>query len=137
MKPDYDIIRKLLGVFLESKRTFITIDDIIKGTDSGIIDEDFLFHFLLIVENGLISNKNLTCNSPEDVGLTFGFNGNIIKFQVPVRLTQNGIDFANALNQKPVLEKVKKELSEAPFTFVKAAAAKIFSKILSDKLGID
>lgn len=137
MKPDYDIIKKLLGAFLKSERTFLTIDDIIACTDSGIIDERFLFHFLLIVENGLISNKNLTCSSPRDAGLSFGINGNVIKCQVPIRLTQSGIDFANALNQKPVLERIKKELADAPFTFVKTAAGKIFSKILSEKLGID
>ncbi|WP_273818079.1 DUF2513 domain-containing protein [Providencia rettgeri] len=137
MKPNYDIIKELLGIFLKSDRTFLTIDDLIACTDSGVIDENFIFHFLLIVENGLISNKNLTCCSPGDVGLSFDFNGNIIKRQLPIRITQNGIDFANALNQKPVLERIKNELSDAPFAFVKTVASKLFSKILSEKLGID
>lgn len=137
MKPNYDMIKELLGVFLESDRTFLTIDDVIACTDSGIIDEEFLFHFLLIVENGLISNKNLICNNPSDVGLSFGLNGDVIKYSVPIRLTQSGIDFANALNQKPVLEKVKQELTDAPFAFVKTVAGKLFNKILSEKLGLD
>lgn len=136
MKPNYDTIKNLLDVFLKSERTFITIDDLVSGSDTGIIDESFLFHFLLIVENGLISNKNLICSSPEAVGLTFGLNGHIMTSQVPIRLTQSGLDFANALNQKPVLERVKKELADAPFEFVKTAAGKILSKILSDRLGL-
>ncbi|MFS6935280.1 DUF2513 domain-containing protein [Klebsiella oxytoca] len=136
MKTNYDTIKKLLDVFLKSERTFITIDDLIADSVTGIIDEDFLFHFLLIVENGLVSDKNLICNSPDAVGLTFGLNGHIMTNKIPIRLTQNGLDFANALAQKPVLERVKKELADAPFEFVKTAAGKIFSKILSERLGI-
>lgn len=136
MKPNYDKIKKLLDVFIKSERTFITINDLIAESDTGIADEDFLFHFLLIVENGLVSDKNLMCSSPEDVGLVFGLNGHVITIQVPIRLTQSGLDFANALAQKPVLERVKQELADAPFEFVKMAASKFFSKILSERIGI-
>lgn len=136
MKTDYDTIKKLLDIFLASDSTFITLDDLVAGSDAGIIDERFLFHFLLIVENGLISNQKLECNSPRSVGLSFALNGHILTSRVPIRLTQSGLDFANALNQKPVLERVKKELADAPFEFVKNAAGKLLSKILSDRLGL-
>lgn len=136
MKPDYETINMMLDIFLKSEKTFITIDELVAGYDAGIIDERFLFNFLLIVENGLLSNKSLTVKTPEAVGLSFALNGQIITNKIPIRLTQNGIDFANALNQKPVLEKVKKELADAPFEFVRAAAGKLLSKILSERLGL-
>jgi len=137
MKTDYDTIKKLLDIFLTSDSTFITLDDLVAGSDAGIIDESFLFHFLLIVENGLVSNHKLECSSPRSVGLSFALNGHILTNKVPIRLTQSGIDLANALNQKPVLERIKRELADAPFEFVKTAAGKIFSKFLSEKFGLD
>ncbi|EDX0904776.1 DUF2513 domain-containing protein [Salmonella enterica subsp. enterica] len=136
MKPDYEIINMMLNIFLQSEKAFITIDDLVAGYDAGVIDEQFLFHFLLIVENGLLSNQNLTAKTPEDVGLFFALNGQIITSSIPIRLTQSGLDFANALNQKPVLERVKKELADAPFEFVRTTAGKLLSKILSERLGL-
>lgn len=55
---------------------------------------------------------------------------------IPIRLTQDGHDFAEALNQKPILERLKQELTDAPFDLVKDISKTWLTKQIKDRLGL-
>ncbi|MFS6814157.1 DUF2513 domain-containing protein [Citrobacter meridianamericanus] len=136
MQVELDEIKRMLNTFLEAPGPFITIKDL------GFVDEEdqekldkSIGHFLLIVENGLISNMNLIIGDAKAVGLhmtprNFGYTS------VPIRLTQTGHDFINMLNQKPVFERLKEEAKEAPFSLLQKVGAALTEKILKEKLGL-
>ncbi|AUZ66644.1 DUF2513 domain-containing protein [Citrobacter amalonaticus] len=136
MQVELDEIKRMLNTFLEAPGPFITIKDL------GFVDEEdqekldkSIGHFLLIVENGLISNMNLTTCDAKAVGLhmtprNFGYTS------TPIRLTQTGHDFINMLNQKPVFERLKEEAKEAPFSLLQKVGAALTEKILKEKLGL-
>ncbi|HEE9956647.1 TPA: DUF2513 domain-containing protein [Citrobacter freundii] len=136
MQVELDEIKRMLNTFLEAPGPFITIKEL------GFVDEEdqekldkSIGHFLLIVENGLISNMNLITGDAKAVGLhmtprNFGYTS------VPIRLTQTGHDFINMLNQKPVFERLKEEAKEAPFSLLQKVGAALTEKILKEKLGL-
>ncbi|HDS8578241.1 TPA: DUF2513 domain-containing protein [Klebsiella variicola] len=136
MQIDLDEIKRMLNVFLDAPGPFITIEDLgfVDENDQAKLDKS-IGHFLLIVENGLISNRQLVTGDASAVGLriaarSFGYTG------VPIRLTQAGHDFINMLNQKPVFERLKEEAKEAPFSLLHKVGASMVEKILKEKLGL-
>lgn len=47
------------------------------------------------------------------------------------------IDSAKKLHQQPVLDKIKKELADAPFELVRDVSKKWLTKMIKDRIGID
>lgn len=135
MKIDFDEIKRILSVFIEAKTAYITLNDLGFPDEDWDKEEFFLFHFSLLAESGFISNQNLQADSLEALGFVFHSHGTGGS-NLPIRLTMEGHDFAKALNQKPVLERIKNELSDAPFGVVKKIAGQLVSKLLEDKLGV-
>lgn len=136
MQINFDEMKNILSVFIDANTPYITLRELGFFTKEGDEFDCFMFHFNLLTEAGLISDRKLRVGSPEALGVVFtstGFGGRA----VPIRLTMEGHDFAKALNQKPVLERIKKELSDAPFALVKQAAGQWLSKLLKDKLGLE
>ena len=140
MKIDIEYIASLLNVFLEADTAHITILDFkesgieIENTQNSGLDERFLFHIQLIIENGLLSNKNLECNGLRTVGISLGFNNTVNVLAVPIRLTQAGHNFANALHNKEVLSKLKSELKDAPFKTLFDGSQKLLEHYFKKKI---
>lgn len=102
----------------------------------GEEENKLVFHLLLLVENGLISNRQLQTGDPKHIGIIFSSRG-VCGASVPIRLTQDGHDFANALNKKPILERLKQDFSEAPFDVAKDVGKGLLTKFLTNKLGFE
>ncbi|WP_367672743.1 DUF2513 domain-containing protein [Serratia symbiotica] len=136
MQIDFDEIKRILAVFIEAPTPFITLKDLDFFSVEGEDADKLVFHLLLLVENGLISNCKLETGNPEFIGLVIT-NWNIGGGEIPIRLTQDGHDFASALNQQPIFERVKKELAEAPFEVVKDVSKRWLGKLMKDKLGLE
>jgi len=140
MKIDLEYIARLLNVFLDSDAAHISISDfkesgiVIENSQSSKLDETFLFHIQLIIENGLISNRNLECNGLRTVGITIGLNNDVCFFTTPIRLTQAGHDFANALHNKEVLTKLVSELKDAPFKTIFDGSQKLLEHYFKKKI---
>ncbi len=121
MKIDLEYMFKILNVFLKSDNAHININDIQKSginiysIDRKKIDEKFLFHIQNIVENKLISNQKLECNELKAIGITLFANNSVSIMIVPIRLTQKGYDFVNALSNKNVLKKLKSDFKNMTF----------------------
>ena len=143
MKIDLGYISKILTVFLESENAHINIKHF---SDAGIViqsetersklNEQFLFHFQILVENRLVSNRDLVTGSLKPLGIQFGAHGDVSLSIIELRLTQNGHDFASALNNKEVLQKLKSELKDAPFKTVFDGSQKLLEHFFKKKLNV-
>lgn len=121
MKIDLDYIRKVVGVFIDAPTATIELNDL---ENAGIhfeseenpnkFDDEFMFHFSLLVENGLISNIKLESYDLKALGLQVGYTHDCYS-SVPLRLTQSGHDFATMLNQNEIFENLKSNFKEMPF----------------------
>jgi hypothetical protein len=136
MQIDYDELKKMLDTFIEAEGPFITLGIMGFPEDEGKEKDKFLFHLLLLIENELISNAKLVTGDPEKLGLSYR-NRRIATWVTPIRLTQSGHDLAKAFHQKPILEKIKKELADAPFDLVKDISKQWLTKFVKDKLGFE
>ncbi|MDA8510931.1 DUF2513 domain-containing protein [Citrobacter sp. Igbk 14] len=137
MKIDLDEMKRLLNVFLESPKPYVTI------TELGVIDsaddsDKVIAHLLLMAENGFISSLQLETGF-DSLGLrpSYGSSGVRWNFAVrPIRLTQSGHDFASVLNQRPVFERLKEEAQEAPVALLRKVGSALTEKLLKEKLGL-
>ncbi|ORM62021.1 DUF2513 domain-containing protein [Pantoea rodasii] len=135
MRIDFEELKRILTIFLDSKDSFITLGDLGFATATGEDEQRLIFHTLLLVENGLISNWRLLTRDPCSIG--FVYRGMNIEWRkVPIRLTQDGHDFAMALNRNAVMERIKRELADAPFDLVKDVSKQWLTKLIRDKIGI-
>ena len=141
MKIDLGYTSRILTVFLESENAHVNINHF---SDAGIVvqseterarlNEEFLFHFQILVENSLISNRELVTGSLKPLGIQFGSRGDVSLSIIELRLTQSGHDFASALNNKEVLQKLKLELKDAPFKTVFEGSQKLLQHFFKKKL---
>jgi len=140
MKVNLEYLSRILNVFLESDQAHITINDIgnsgisLYKPDNKGLEEEFLFHIQNIVENGLISNRELQCHGLVSVGITLSGGDSVTIFPARIRLTQKGHDFAKALNNKEVLEKLKGEFKNAPFKVVFDGGQKLLEHFFKKKI---
>jgi len=138
MKIDLDELKRQLNIFLESGDGFVTLNDLGLTQADGEQFDKMMMHFLLIVENGLVSNRSLETGFGS-VGLASSVMSSGMKWSyaiTPLRLTQSGHDFANILNQKPILERLKKEAQEAPFGLLRKLGDALAEKFFKEKLGL-
>lgn len=142
MKIDLDYMADLLNVFVDSSKAQITISTFeecgipVESTDaasSSALDENFLFHIQLALENQLVSNQKLESHNLESLGIIMYARG-VGLTERPIRLTQKGHDFANALDNKEVLSRLKNEFKNAPFKVVFDTSQKLFEHVLKKKL---
>jgi hypothetical protein len=133
MKIDLDEIKRMLNVFLDTQDAFITLNEL--GVKTVSDEDKFIGHLLLLVEGGYISNRNLETGSPKAIGLHTNMRGWDYAI-TPIRLTQSGHDFAKILNQKPVLERLKKDAMDAPFSLLQKLGNALAEKYFIEKLGL-
>jgi len=138
MRIEIDYLAKILDIFLDSDTAHIAITDFprlgVEILNNEGLDEKFLFHLQLAIENGLISNRDMYVYGLKSVGITLGTMGGVTLTSIPIRLTQKGHDFANALQNKEVLLKLKSELKDAPFKTIFDGSQKLLEHFLKKKL---
>jgi len=141
MRIEIDYIAQLLEVFLDADTAHISIYDLPKSgirieseIDQKGLDEKFLFHLQLAIENQLISNRDMHVNGLKSVGINVGIGDFVTLTDTPIRLTQRGHDFANALHNKEVLVKLKSELKDAPFKTIFDGSQKLLNHFFKNKL---
>lgn len=138
MRIDLEYMTTILNVFLTSEKAHITIFDIensgvVVYGDNHELNQNFVFHAQLLVENGLVSDSALRFDSLNTFGITIHKNGCSVTPK-DIRLTQLGHDFANALANKEVLSELKSKLKDAPFQMLLSASQKIMEHVLSKRL---
>lgn len=127
-------MREFLNVMQDHEEPYIGLIDVVKQIGSGSTDHDFVFHYSLIVENGLVSRKDLSQGTLNEMGASFTLDGTVGFGNLQIRLTQSGHDFACALKNKEVLNKLKTELKDAPFKTIFDGSQKLLQHFFKKKL---
>lgn len=141
MNIEYGYLGDLLGIFIDSDTAHINILEFeglgIKPTsceNDDFINEKFMFHLQLAIENGLISNRDLIYTDLKSVGINFTACGRVIFSDKPIRLTQKGHDFSKAINNKEIISKLKSELKDAPFKVIFDGSQKLLQHYFAKKI---
>ncbi|MEQ6968333.1 hypothetical protein [Pectobacterium polaris] len=134
MVRDLEFMKGMLNVFLTSETPFISTT---KLSEAGYpIDTDQgQFHYLQLIEQGFISNKELVTNDISKLGY-MRMKGHLIDIGADVRLTAKGVEFAQSLQEPSVYEKLK-DFSDAPLAVIKDVGLDIFKAVVKKKLGLE
>ncbi|SGZ19227.1 hypothetical protein [Moritella viscosa] len=139
MRTDLDYIKKLLDIFNTSTTALITIAEIknagiaIHNEDTNI-EEKFYFHFMILVEEKLVTNKNLSNTNMQDMGVSSSDLGISINEHHEIRLSKYGRDLSSSLEDKGVLNKLKSELPNAPFKIIIEMGQKLLEHYIKKKI---
>ncbi|EOC1767037.1 DUF2513 domain-containing protein [Vibrio fluvialis] len=138
MRIDLDYMKALLVPFLESENAHITAENWeangIAIAEQKQLNEKFLFHVTLLVENGLISNEKLESYDLECIGITSYLGGEKRIAKRYLRLTQSGHDFANILENSEALKRLKSDFKNMTFDVIFDSGKAIMSAFAKKKL---
>lgn len=133
MKIDLDYIKEILAYCIESEKPFFSLGELIKNVGSKCLDETFIFHYSLLIENNLVNRWNLKTGSLDYMGILRHDHGPSCS-NIDIRLTQSGHDFSCALNKKEVFDKLKTEFKDAPFKVIFEGSQKLLQHFAKKKL---
>ncbi|ACR12886.1 conserved hypothetical protein [Teredinibacter turnerae T7901] len=139
MRIDLEYIAKILDVFLESEKAHVELPELeengiaLKG-EPGFFDEKLVFHMQIAIDNELIGTKSGLARNIKEIGMHQSIDGMGSIISIPIRLTQKGHDFACALNNKEVLQKLKTEFKDAPFKVIFEGGQKLIEHFMKKKL---
>ncbi|GAC03799.1 DUF2513 domain-containing protein [Paraglaciecola chathamensis] len=134
MKIDIEYLARVLEIFTDSEEAHVYLCDVYKPLCGNEVDDKFLFHYALIVENGLVSRRDLTIGNFDKMGVSYSLDGSIFITNLPLRLTQNGLNFASALNNREVLNKLKIGFKEAPFKTLFEGSQQLLTHFFKKKI---
>ncbi|MCM6031676.1 hypothetical protein M4D03_23565 [Klebsiella pneumoniae] len=134
MVKDLDYIKGMLGVFLAAKTPFISTKEL-ASAGYAIDSRKGMFHYLLLIEQGYISNKDLITNDIGKLGY-IKVHGQLIDMGTDVRLSSQGQEFAQALSEPTVFEKLK-SMSDAPMSTIKDVGLELTKAYLKKKFGLE
>ena len=136
MRIDLEYVKELLEIFLESDlptvdlKSFPFLDLRNDGDES---QHKFVFHMEILHDQDLIEAAIPTPSG--GIGINRLSGGGFYTFAViPLRLTAAGHDFAAALDEPGVLEKLMRDFKDDGPTAVVSAAGSILKKIVEKKL---
>ena len=107
-----EYIKDILTVFIEAETAHITFADLKKAgiphDENGDINQKFLFHYQILIDNELVSLSSLEIGNLKHMGdFIKAWNGQWGVVLKDLRLTQTGHDFAKSLANKEVFSKLK------------------------------
>lgn len=119
MKIDKEYLKELLNTFLQSSRSFIWVEDIMK---KGIeMDDKFLFHIQILEDQGFIE----CLDKKSEIGYEITLGGKFEWKSRPLRLTASGHEFSEAINRPEIWEILKDEFQDASLSTLKSAATSL------------
>lgn len=134
MKTDLEYLKGLMAVFLESPEPFIEISDLDKA-EFDITSGKGLHHYSILIEKEYVSAFNLARGNPEQLGYFYNLSEIEKNDGALVRLTAEGIEFAQMLQQPSVYEKLK-GFSQSPLSVIKDVGSDLLKAYLKKKLDL-
>jgi hypothetical protein len=131
MKPEADYLRKLLQGFRDAPGTTTNIQEL-KAAGLDYDDPKFELHLRLLVDDQYVEGDD----GSRDVGFRRGVDGRRSWGAVPLRLTSSGHEFAAALCDQTVFEKVKGKLFPASVSMIRAIAVAILKAETAKHTGL-
>ena len=119
MKIDQEYLKELLNTFMESSRSFIWVEDIVK---KGIeMDDKFLFHIQILEDQDFIE----CLDKKSEIGYEITLGGEFEWKSRPLRLTASGHKFSEAINRPEIWEILKDEFKDASLSTLRSAATSL------------
>jgi len=119
MKIDQEYLRVILNTFIESSRSFIWVEDLLKN---GIeMDDKFLFHMQILEDQHFIE----CLDKRSELGYEITLGGNFEWKSRPLRLTAAGHEFSEAINRPEIWEILQEEFKDASLSTLKSAATSL------------
>jgi len=132
MTIEIDYLKKILSKAQASERAVFNIQDLVDN-DSDINDEKFVFHLKILADQSLIVSDYDNSNN---IGDSRNGNGSLswsIKF---LRLTNDGHDFIEALNNNTVWNKLKDEVKTRSLSVLVSTAKILLLKSIEQTLNL-
>jgi len=132
MKIDLNYLKKLLKDFQNSEKAFTNIIQL-KTNGLEYESEEFIFHLHLLWDNAIITTEN-----PEDTnfGLSRLSNGQPHWQVKNLRLTYEGHQFLESLENSDIWNKLKNDFKDSTLSTIKNVAKSLMEEYLKQKLGL-
>ncbi len=121
MKIDQEYLRTVLGVFVESPRSFVELRDFKQANVA--VDDKFLFHMQLLEDQSLVE----CLNKDKNLGYIISIGGNSEWNSRPLRLTAAGHEFADALSRTELAQILKTGFKDASIATLRLAATELLT----------
>src|ERR1039457_7046003 len=132
MKPEVDYLKKLLQAFRDAPEPTTNIEELKAAGLDCKHDPQFEFHLRLLVDDQYIENDD----GSRDIGFRRSCDWHPSWRAVPLRLTSSGHDFAAALCDQTVFEKVKLKLFSTSVSTIRDVALAIFKAEITKRIGL-
>lgn len=134
MRNNIEHIKAILNVFLDSETAYVDFIDV-KEKYPSEDDEDFIHHYIQLIECGYITNSEYS-SLPSQLGIVTSLDGYVSYFNANLRLTAAGHEFADTLNAPTFIERIA-DFKDQPLDVIKDVGKELVSSYLKKKLGID
>lgn len=132
MRINQDYIKRMVDIVLDhSSPTFTIID--FENAGLSYKSPEFEFHMKLFDDQGLIEQDD----GDPGFGMCKSVDGIVSWSVLPLRLTSRGHDFAEAVQEKTVWDKVKKELPGAAMSSLVSISIALAQDYAKKKLGLN
>lgn len=128
MKIDIDYLKGLLDAFQAAEKPTTDIEEL-KNRGFDYTDDKFIFHFQIFEDRRLIEGED-----GGRLGHTTTGGGSVVWSVLPLRLTANGHDFIEALDNKQVWETIKSEFKDASIGTLLKIAKELFEGYVKNKV---
>lgn len=132
MKIELDYIKKLLTKAQDSEKAIFTIFELVDN-EAEIDTEIFVFHLKILADQNLIVSDN---DNSSNIGDSRLGNGVLIWNRKNLRLTNKGHDFIDAIQNKTVWNKLKKEVKSKSLSAIESTAKSLLTKIIEQSLNL-
>ena len=132
MKIEIDYIKKLLTKALDSEKAIFTIFELVDDR-LEVDSETFVFHLKILADQDIIVSDNDNSFNIGDSRLGNGALTWTIKY---LRLTNKGHDFIDALQNKTVWNKLKKDVKSKSLSAIESTAKSLLTKIIEQSLNL-
>lgn len=131
MRINHDYIKHLIDTTLDHPEPTFTIRDF-RAAGLDYATTEFEFHMGLLYDQKLIERGD----GDSGFGLTKSIDGFRSWAVLPLRLTARGHDFAEAINEKTIWDKIKQDLPNAAMTTLVGTAIEMAKQYAMQKIGL-
>jgi len=142
MEINVEHVKYILSTFLEGDKMYVDLlPDIVENYPiQGDGNHDFIFHYLMLIEQGFIASA-ATCERyrPSSLGY-LGLERMVDGYEIglgntQVRITKEGYEFAKALSKPTIYDRMQ-ELSSEPISVMVDIGKELMVGYLKQKCGI-
>jgi len=120
MRIDQEYLKRMLNVFLESKKHYTDLAEFSKA-GFNVLDDAFLFHFKILEDQGFVES----CVQNRRLGYQVSGDGQARWDANVIRLTAAGHDFAESLNKVEIFDILSKEFKNASVSTLSSVAKEL------------